>query len=189
LFGTPPFCRFVAASDIEVLAVPGAEMRNTPITRWKLMETHNRRMTLISTPRQEGPAFPWLPDYAIGVPIMDREHQRLLDLASLTAERSAEEDPARCLSALDDFISYTIQHFSHEEDMLAAMNYRGLADHHRLHQQLISDIEKLRQDAKILGSLPLEAFRAYVHTKMLSHIFREDSRYVRAITSAAEYIL
>jgi hemerythrin len=189
LFGTPPFCRFVAATDVEALAVPGALMRDTPITRWKLMETHNRRMTLISTPRQEGPAFPWLPDYAIGVPTMDREHQRLLDLASMTAERSVDDDPTRCFSALDDFISYTIQHFSHEEDLLASMNYRSLNEHKLLHRQLLDDLEKLRREAQGLGRLPLDNFRGYVHTKMLSHIFREDSRYVRAITAAAEYIL
>lgn len=189
LFGTPPFCRFVAETDIEALAVPGDLMRDTPITRWKLMETHNRRMTLISTPRNEGPAFPWLPDYAIGVPSMDREHQRMLGLASQVAERSLDNDEEATKTALEDFVSYCVLHFASEEDMLGSMNYRGLADHRRLHQQLVTDLETLRTKTQTERCLDLDAFRGYVHTKMLSHIFREDSRYVRAMTAAGEYIL
>jgi hemerythrin len=91
--------------------------------------------------------------------------------------------------ALEDFTSYCIQHFASEEDMLGSMNYRGLADHRRLHQLLIDDLELLRSKALSEHGLDLDAFRSYVHTKMLSHIFREDSRYVRAMTAAGEYIL
>lgn len=189
LFGTPPFCRFVAVTDIEGVSIPGALMRNTPVTRWKMMETHNRRMTLISTPRHEGPYFPWLSDYAIGVPMMDRQHQRILDLVNQVAAKASENDPLALKQAMDDFSASLTQHFREEEELLASMDFRGLSDHETLHKNILTDVSEIQGLVRESGTLDLEGFRTFVHARILNHVFRHDSRYVRDVLSVGEYIL
>lgn len=189
LFGAPPFCHYLAMADTEVLAIPGEVMRNIPVTRWKMMELHNRRMTLLATPRGDGDAFPWLADYTIGVPAMDRQHQHLLELASQVARHAQNHSTDSLLQALDDLAGYSRQHFMTEEDMLGALGYKEIADHRRMHVVLQDELNDIRHHVLNTGQFDVTAFHHYIHAQVLGHIFREDSRYVRFISSAGEYIL
>ena len=84
--------------------------------------------------------------YQIDVPQIDREHQKLFQLAdkiydSLAADVIVPMQDIR--TALGELIDSTRIHFANEEALMAATGYPGLQDHKRLHAELIGTISAL----------------------------------------------
>ncbi len=187
LFNTPQLCRYVAAIDTRALALPGAILNDIPITRWKLLEDHQRRLSHMFAPRAKGPAFPWLPSYALGVEEADKQHQRLFELASEASAACADRDMPGCLDALDRLVAYSVRHFEDEERMLAYWHYPPLAEHHEIHAKLIAEVQAVRDQARASNHLDAEAFHSFFEHWIINHIFSEDSRYARFLADQIGY--
>lgn len=173
---TPPF-HHVAAEDSVLLAVPGALVRAIPVVRWKLLEMAGRRMNRMFAPREDGPAFPWLPDYALGVPDMDDQHRTLFEMASVVLAHQQAGAPAAALDALDALIDFARQHFADEERELFAAGFPGAAEHEAEHAHLMVDVDRARDQFRARGHIAPEPFRRFFRDWIVQHIFREDSRY------------
>ncbi|MGC2856450.1 bacteriohemerythrin [Novispirillum sp. DQ9] len=178
---TPPF-RHVAAEDTLLLAVPGDLVRAIPVVRWKLLEMSGRRMNRLFAPREDGPAFPWLPDYALGVPDMDRQHRQLFEMASVVLAHQQAGEPAAALDALDALIDFARRHFAEEERELFAAGFPGAAEHEAEHAHLMIDVDRARDQFRARGHVAPEPFRRFFRDWIVQHIFREDSRYAAFFT-------
>lgn len=82
--------------------------------------------------------------YLVGIEQVDREHQKLFELAGriydcLAVDVIVPMNEIRW--AIDELIDYTRIHFANEESLMAGTGYPDLKEHHELHAYLLSRIE------------------------------------------------
>jgi len=72
-----------------------------------------------------------------GHPIIDAEHLKIVDTINDVSEAVLAGEYDRCPELLDIFLQTCINHFKSEEQLLAKLDYPGLAEHHLFHNELI----------------------------------------------------
>lgn len=86
------------------------------------------------------------PEFYVGVREIDDQHQRLFDIVA-KIQQALLGDPEATLDkateAVTELLDYTRYHFSHEEALMAAAAYPGLAEHQRLHQSLLAQVNDM----------------------------------------------
>jgi len=84
----------------------------------------------------------WNSKYSVGVKALDGQHTVLFNtLNDLHAAMMKGEAHKMTGQLLRTLVDYTRTHFSAEESMLAQAKYPGLADHHKLHVDLMKQVE------------------------------------------------
>jgi hemerythrin len=87
----------------------------------------------------------WVPDYAVGVPEIDEEHQGLFALAQkLQLATRAGKGSEILLPILDELVAYTAYHFEHEEELMQRIAYPYYEDHRLQHEDLRSIARAMR---------------------------------------------
>lgn len=78
----------------------------------------------------------WSEQYNIGVPIIDKEHKKLLHILNKLFDFGQEEEKGHfaCQEAIKYFKDHAIQHFRDEEAYMASIDYPGLEAHKRIHR-------------------------------------------------------
>ncbi len=130
--------------------------------------------------------FEWKPDYSVGLPQIDAQHQALFRMArEVYAAISTADGAAAAIRTLHRLVRYVEQHFAAEEELMRRYKDPGLEEHRALHQEF---------DRKILGfQVDLEAGRAFltieifriVRTWLELHIKDADARYAAFIRAKA----
>jgi diguanylate cyclase (GGDEF)-like protein/hemerythrin-like metal-binding protein/PAS domain S-box-containing protein len=87
------------------------------------------------------PAIAWSVAHEVGVPEMDTEHARLVEL--LNALAVALHDGQDHKPAFGEFIRYAAYHFAAEERLMAQSHYANAAEHCAMHQGLLADASGL----------------------------------------------
>jgi hemerythrin len=82
----------------------------------------------------------WKPEYSIGDREIDRQHRTLFDLAN---QVFSVDDVVQIKAAVLTLYRYMEQHFAQEEELMARVEYEGLAQHKVQHQQIIAEMNGL----------------------------------------------
>ena len=120
----------------------------------------------------------WKEIYETGIVTLDNEHrglvQKINQLYEAVRDKRGEEVLGEILTAL---VAYTVDHFQHEEKLMAEYHFPGLEDHQKIHQELIATVEELKEratsDTEDLAKELLTFLRAWV----LEHILKVDKEY------------
>jgi len=120
----------------------------------------------------------WKTVYETGIVALDNEHRQLIDqinrLYEALRDKRSDEVLTDILAMLQN---YTVDHFAHEEKLMAAYGFSGLEEHRRHHGELIVAIEELKKNASAdTGSLAA-ALLKLLRTWVLEHIVEVDKRY------------
>ena len=78
----------------------------------------------------------WRDELSVGVPAIDRDHQRLIDTLNRLRRLDGVSDETVIASALNEVVQYTQGHFRREEMLMRLSGYPGYQAHVRLHQQM-----------------------------------------------------
>lgn len=100
-----------------------------------------------SKPRSSQAAFnqTWTPNMAIGVAILDDDHQLLMQLISHGMQLADTPNGlAKAGFILRELHAYSESHFEREEVVMAACNYPELVNHRHVHQMLLRKLEQMR---------------------------------------------
>jgi len=101
------------------------------------------------------PMIEWLPAYAVGVPQIDVEHQRLFALAEGMHQAMLAGQGKAALSALlADLVAYTCYHFTHEEQLMQRTGYPNYQDHRMQHERLRAWVQAM-QDRAASGEITM----------------------------------
>lgn len=78
----------------------------------------------------------WNEHYNIGVPLIDKEHKKLLHILNKLFDFGQKEEKSHfaCQEAIKYFKDHAIQHFADEEAYMASIGYPGLETHKRIHR-------------------------------------------------------
>ena len=94
-----------------------------------------------------GETLEWSERFSVGVAALDEDHKRLVSVIDkLFTAHSAGTVAGKVGAILDELITYTDQHFAHEEGLLRERGYPGLHDHEIAHRRLVTSILKVRLD-------------------------------------------
>lgn len=80
--------------------------------------------------------FVWRDEFNIGVPTIDKEHQRLFKIINRLFEFKEEEKNSQwaCQEGIKFFKEHAIKHFADEEAYMASIQYEGLEQHKLIHK-------------------------------------------------------
>ena len=97
-------------------------------------------------------SVPWDPNLAVGVPLIDEEHQEIFRRANALLEAMHRGAGAQELGRLLEFLAqYAELHFLAEERVMARHRYPEMADQLRDHQEFRGRIEALRSRFEMGG--------------------------------------
>ena len=124
----------------------------------------------------------WSASLETGVPEMDRQHRRLVDLVNQLHEAMKSGQGATQVdTVLNGLVAYTRTHFQDEENLLRQRGWSGLPGHLQLHQGLLRQLAtfvEAHKAGKRISTLDLSTFLKDWLTK---HILQEDRQYGKAL--------
>ena len=119
----------------------------------------------------------WTKQLDIGVPAMNTEHMKLLEIMNRLYDRNeAKCEVPELRALLTELGAYTIKHFSDEEAYLATIEYPELAIHKLIHKDLLEKFGRHVTDFDVRGILD-PAFFGFLKLWLSAHIQGVDMKY------------
>jgi hemerythrin len=187
LHGQPSFGSIVAHKACELIAIPGDMLRDIPIVRWKLFETYLRRLRLPLVLPGQKLSFPWSADYAIGVPLIDRQHQKLFEIANqvIHAIDLGHDEVVRNLVV--EFLEYNNFHIAEEAKYMERMDPAEVGEQERVRDEIRTDLlamrDRLESDGETVLKIGRSGFVDFFHAWVVDHILKEDRKFARYLYS------
>lgn len=125
----------------------------------------------------------WRPEYSVGVPEIDAQHQHLFALGATLAESVRSTTGQTNLKAiLAELVCYANEHFAFEEIIMEKINYEHLMYHQKMHDFMRTRINLLSAQLD-QGLLTENELAEFMETWLTEHIIMEDMRYITAIAA------
>lgn len=114
----------------------------------------------------------WKPEYSVGDPAVDHEHQELVELVNIAAAAILERRPDTDIDrAFGDLYRAISAHFALEEEQMRQARYDQLGTHKSDHERLLDELRDLMDAAP---DTPDAAADRLTHT--LEHWFADHFR-------------
>ena len=121
----------------------------------------------------------WHESYKCNEPSIDQEHLKLFDLANslFAAAFSNNKNSKEFDSAMEKLLAHVVQHFAHEEAILAQYHYGGLDEHKHAHQLLIVHALHLRDKTNAGLATIGELVNFLADEVIAQHMLKEDRKF------------
>lgn len=124
-----------------------------------------------------GKLIHWSLSYSVDVAAMDEEHQRLIDIINNLYGAMREGRGKDSLAhILDELVSYTRTHFSHEERLMEQAAYPDYPAQKAAHEALVERLMEIR-DKFIAGTALSQEVMTFLKGWLIGHIQGMDSKY------------
>lgn len=120
----------------------------------------------------------WTEDFSIGNPNIDKEHTRIIELYNEMAENLKNgNDRRKFAEILSGMFDYSMNHFRHEEEYMAQINYPDIEVHKEKHKAYILQVS--RMNAGFFTTTPPEPefILTFLGAWWLNHIQQTDNQY------------
>ena len=128
--------------------------------------------------------------YVVGIEQVDREHQKLFELANRIYDCLALDiivPMHEIQPAIAELIDYTKVHFTNEEMLMEANGYPGLAEHRELHAYLIYRIKEFERSVELGEQFtPVDAYE-FLCSWLGDHIQASDRNFGEFFSQHAEH--
>jgi len=117
----------------------------------------------------------WNAFLSVGNARIDQDHQRLFEILNRLADADARRERAVVADAVEEMVSYAIEHFAREEELMEAVRYPLLAEHRQQHRELTAKVEAWRNRvANRWHPWHGGTFFAVLAHWLVSHILEDD---------------
>ena len=124
----------------------------------------------------------WKDEYSVGVPEMDKQHQKLITLLNQLDEAMGKGKGKDVIgNILAELVRYTQTHFANEEFLLLSHNYPELSSHKLEHIKLTKQVLEFKLDfdaGKVTLTIPVMNF---LENWLVNHIQVRDKLYGKMI--------
>ena len=125
----------------------------------------------------------WMEFVEVGLPIIDRQHRLLFDLA---ASFRGQGDQIRVIKTLVALCDYANTHLRDEEAMLRLIDYPAFAEHKRQHAHFRRMLRELLEDSrKITLDQIAERVEVLINGWFYQHIMKDDADYMPAVNASS----
>ena len=122
--------------------------------------------------------FVWKPEFKIGIPLADEEHQRFFEIMNrLYAAMCAGGRQADLQRIHGELKVYAVTHFAHEEEYLSRIGYPGLSAQKIQHARFVADLSLLSATRSQASKNALAVMRDW----LLQHILGTDQKIAKWI--------
>ena len=130
------------------------------------------------------PLLNWNSSLSVGIPSMDAQHQKLVNLINRLHDAMREGKGKEVIApVLSELHNYTITHFTAEEKLMEQCKYEGLALQKQQHTNFVNQIKKYQSDLeKGSLSLPLSVSN-FLKDWLVNHIQGMDKKYESCMKS------
>jgi len=77
----------------------------------------------------------WLDEYSVGIPELDAEHRRLMELTNRVLHAVEAHDHPRGIAAVEEVIAVMVKHFDREEAWMRTSGFPGYEAHRAAHNE------------------------------------------------------
>lgn len=123
--------------------------------------------------------FPWSDSFNTGIPTIDEQHQRLVQLVNHLARKLAhQEDNLALNQVFDDLAAYAVYHFQTEEAIWHEFLPGDVTEieHKKVHDSFIGQVIKLKEHADKDGEdAAIEELVFFLIRWLTSHILESDN--------------
>lgn len=132
------------------------------------------------------PVINWKAVYETGIVALDNEHRQLIAQINRLYEALRDKRSGEVLNDILAMLeNYTVDHFTHEEKLMAAYGFPGLEEHRQHHGELIEAVAQLKKSADDdTGSLAASLLKL-LRNWVLDHIVEVDKKYGAYLESRA----
>lgn len=130
--------------------------------------------------------FRWSENYETGIPEIDKQHKKLVDIAAKLEDMletgGSIDYYDYILETLDELKDYTEYHFSFEEKRMEEYGYEEFEEHRMEHLYFVKRLNKLSMqdiDSQQLGVIS-ETLN-FLAKWLFSHILNSDMKYVSSL--------
>lgn len=120
----------------------------------------------------------WNDNFSVGSEDMDNEHKKLVEVINtLYTNLLKQSDNLRIVEILGELKKYTEYHFTHEEEIMEAVNYPKLKGHKGSHQSFCDKVDvyiKAFESNEAIDKINLLQF---LKNWLIGHILKEDMQY------------
>jgi len=128
--------------------------------------------------------FEWTPDISVGDPVIDKQHQKLLNEVNVLLSNVFSDSKDAVIYEAVAFLSeYISEHLAYEEQYMAEHNYPEIEMHKALHQGFMDQYEAFKK--QLIAGAPkkelLMEIEQYIGNWWMHHIRVEDKKYAEFI--------
>lgn len=183
-----------SAATSEELASQAAQLQHQ-LSRFKLNNSVTAQAAMIPATRRAprasaGGGQPQLPDagkpgqgttlrwndaYRTGVDLMDRQHQRLVELINQLFQAMKDGGDRMLVGqVVDELVDYTVTHFRAEENLMKKHNYPDYDAHCRIHKNFIDKVSGYTAKIKTGERMPPADVYKFLKDWLVNHIEGQD---------------
>ncbi|MDX9863047.1 MAG: bacteriohemerythrin, partial [Rhodospirillales bacterium] len=129
--------------------------------------------------RSEMKLLDWTDDLVCGLPEIDRDHRRLVDMANDAYGRMMAGEEISAMDPLvKDLGAVVAQHFADEERAMTRIGYPDLAHHKKLHRELVDRFKALHERFAKGDKGAAKDLFIYLAKWMKEHTFNQDRAFI-----------
>lgn len=119
----------------------------------------------------------WSDILSVEVDEIDEDHRKLVNIFNILNHAVTEgESPEYLAAVLEELISCTVWHFSHEERLMLKYGYEEMEAHKAEHQALINSARNLQQELLRANKAVAEDEIVFLERWLTEHILTFDMR-------------
>jgi len=120
--------------------------------------------------------LPWLSQYALGVEAIDLQHRYFLNLINRFIRQLDLADSAFQQRLFNELDAYARFHFISEENMMFRAGFPAYAEHKRLHDELLEELN-VRQALFLRKQTSAHEVVDFLQHWFINHTLHEDHRF------------
>jgi hemerythrin-like metal-binding protein len=128
--------------------------------------------------------FPWNVNFETGIPIIDEQHKKLIDLLNLLISHIAYQSDVPTLNLIfSELKEYTLHHFSTEEKIWQDYFYDDtwIEWHKHAHTDFISEVIKIKEESDNSLDDTIEEIVKFLTHWLAFHILDSDKRMAKVV--------
>ncbi|HVI49824.1 MAG TPA: bacteriohemerythrin [Candidatus Sulfotelmatobacter sp.] len=187
VFDSPALFTVRAVEPVEIYLTSASVVREVPVMRWKLLESHERRMhnAVLETGTSKVAEVRWRDEYSVNIQRIDTHHKNLFVRANALFNALANgQNREEVVEALTFLIDYARYHFFEEERLMERYGYPDLEAHRQRHRQLMDQIAVLQTRFDSISESELSSI---LKEWVVSHILSEDRRFAQELNDKGVY--
>lgn len=134
----------------------------------------------------------WNPNFAIGIPVIDKQHMHLVELCNKlytgimeSRKKNGNNENSNWQTALagtlKECVAYVATHFADEEKLMKVSGFQGYAEHKKRHDEFTRKVLETAQKFNTMNFSDAIKFCKFLYEWILSHIAHEDKLFVKSV--------
>jgi hemerythrin len=134
-----------------------------------------------------GEIIEWEYRFSLGIPIIDKQHQNLVDLTNKLYSACKLDSASmrqQFKQTMHEAVDYVRYHFSTEEKLMALIEFTGAAEHKKQHENFVLEVLQTVKDFEAGKQFVPNALVRYLREWIFSHIAVYDKQLAEFVWNA-----